>query len=282
MSRTLTNSTENIQAPFRRRFIANLRARLTDPAAIGLSVAMSLGLAIMGPFNTFDADPFWDRLLFWGVVVVFAAIHANTSAAFVDTIIPERCYLVRSFGASALFVPIYFLALRYWIALTYPNAETPSNVYLFSVVVLVTAAIFFFINVIDRGVSRRVASATVLPPPLPPQPAKSPVDASVPKLLRRVGPGAGKQLIRMAMADHYVELFSETGKHLLHMRFTDAVAELPDNLGGQVHRSHWVAWDQIAGANRDGQKRWFVLKDGTQVPIARSRVAELKYRGVLP
>jgi DNA-binding LytR/AlgR family response regulator len=56
---------------------------------------------------------------------------------------------------------------------------------------------------------------------------------------------------------------------VLH-RFSDAVRHLPDSLGMQVHRSHWVADKAVRGLVVNGQRMQVELSNGTQVPVSRT------------
>lgn len=99
--------------------------------------------------------------------------------------------------------------------------------------------------------------------------------------LARLGPNAGTRLIRLAMSDHYIEAHTDTGMHLLYLRFADAIDELKSADGAQVHRSHWVCFSEISSVTKDGAKIALVMSDGATVPISRSRKKDLQNRGVI-
>lgn len=66
-------------------------------------------------------------------------------------------------------------------------------------------------------------------------------------LLRRLPPDLRGALIRLSMNDHYVEVETAKGATLVLLRFADALNELGDADGLQVHRSHWVARTAVKG-----------------------------------
>ena len=66
------------------------------------------------------------------------------------------------------------------------------------------------------------------------------------------------------------------------MRLSDAMEEVGDTQGMQVHRSHWAALDQIVSARRDGAKAILTMTDGREIPASRTYVPALKAAGVLP
>jgi len=91
-----------------------------------------------------------------------------------------------------------------------------------------------------------------------------------PRLLQRLPVGMRGALIRISAKDHFVEIHTEKGMHKIRMRFRDAMAELPDDLGMLVHRSHWVAVDQVDKMQQSGGKMSLRMKDGADVPVSRT------------
>ncbi|MEE3106469.1 MAG: hypothetical protein VX345_05585 [Pseudomonadota bacterium] len=53
----------------------------------------------------------------------------------------------------------------------------------------------------------------------------------------RLPPHIGGDLVHLCSRDHYIEVTTATGRDLVLMRFTDALASLPVSLGGRVQRS---------------------------------------------
>ena len=66
------------------------------------------------------------------------------------------------------------------------------------------------------------------------------------------------------------------------MRLADAIAETGDTAGLQVHRSHWVALDQVRGVRREGDRAILSMAHGPDIPASRSNIAALKEAGLLP
>lgn len=85
-------------------------------------------------------------------------------------------------------------------------------------------------------------------------------------------------LLRVEAQEHYVRLVSETDSRMLLYRFNDIVAELPDNDGMQVHRSHWVAYEAVVGHSRENGRLWLDLKDGSKVPVSRKYADDVDAR----
>jgi DNA-binding LytR/AlgR family response regulator len=71
------------------------------------------------------------------------------------------------------------------------------------------------------------------------------------------------------MQDHYVQAQTALGSTLVLMRFRDAVAELGD-LGVQVHRGWWAAFDAMEALDRDGRSARLRLRGGGTIPVSRA------------
>ena len=93
---------------------------------------------------------------------------------------------------------------------------------------------------------------------------------------RNLKPGIGRSLVSLSMHDHYLEVVTDTGKDMILKRMSDAVAELSDYPGLQIHRSHWVALDAVTGLERENGKTLAALRDGRSLPVSRARVPELR------
>jgi DNA-binding LytR/AlgR family response regulator len=52
-------------------------------------------------------------------------------------------------------------------------------------------------------------------------------------------------LVTLSAEDHYVRLTTTNGTKLLLIRLSDAIKEIGDMRGMQIHRSHWIVMDQI-------------------------------------
>ena len=76
--------------------------------------------------------------------------------------------------------------------------------------------------------------------------------------------------------DHYVNITTNKGEHLHRMSMKEAVAMIPENTGLQVHRSHWVAFSAMLTLQKQSDKYQLELRNGTKIPVSRTKIAELK------
>ncbi len=81
--------------------------------------------------------------------------------------------------------------------------------------------------------------------------------------------------------DHYLRVYTEMGEAMILHRLSDAIAELSQFEGRQVHRSWWVAKDAIQSVKKAEGKTELVLVNGLVVPISRSTVPQLRKEGWL-
>ncbi len=78
------------------------------------------------------------------------------------------------------------------------------------------------------------------------------------------------ELFAVSSEDHYVQAHTSQGKELILMRLSDALKELNEIDGLQIHRSWWVAREGISESVKENGKHCLVLKSGDRVPVSRS------------
>ncbi len=108
-----------------------------------------------------------------------------------------------------------------------------------------------------------------------PAPVVAPIVQERPPILART-PWPLSRLIALEGEDHYVRVHTDYGSHLVLIRMADAVNEAASVDGYSVHRSWWVARDAVQEAKASGRTLTLALEGGLVVPVARSRVAEVK------
>lgn len=125
------------------------------------------------------------------------------------------------------------------------------------------SAIGFVIGVIEFNVPAptRRASKTGQPPVV---------------LLDQLPPEIGTDIVSLSMHDHYVEVTTTRGHHMLLMRMRDAVDALDGLDGFQIHRSHWVARRHAAQLERDGQRYSLGLSDGRSLPVSATYLDKVR------
>ena len=98
-------------------------------------------------------------------------------------------------------------------------------------------------------------------------------------LLARLSAPKRGELHHLRMQDHYIEVHTDKGMEMVLLRFRDALREVEDIEGMQVHRSHWVARAAVDAVERRDGRITLRLVNGTRVPVSRSFAPALRARG---
>ena len=245
-------------------------------------------LAYLGPFGTWASLAVSDRLLFWTIAVganwlVGHFVFAVTMRSFRDRKWPTWAGLVLAALVTALpgTGTVWLVVAIY---LDYQPSDASGIVELYTQVLvlhLIIGSLVF--HLIDRTRRQRdtAREMSTLQSSAPGETVdavpQSPPEAA---LLARLSARSRADLLHLRMQDHYVEVNTAAGSELLLLRFRDALREVEDVNGLQVHRSHWVARDAVARVERRGGGRVILrLVNGSRVPVSRSFAPVLKSRG---
>jgi hypothetical protein len=69
--------------------------------------------------------------------------------------------------------------------------------------------------------------------------------------------------------EHYLDVTTEFGSELILYKFGQAVKEIPDSFGVQVHRSFWVAKQNVSGWSATDTGIKVFVHQGKPVPVSR-------------
>ena len=253
-----------------------LRRTLIDLAVM---VALGVALALLGPFGSFAA-PFAVRLLYWlmlslGGYCLYMPVVRGADALAGRLALPSAALWAAGWlVASVPMVAVVWYANGLWSRSGPPTIDAAAALYGDVLVVAgIACLILWFMSAHRRREEAAVAiPATIATPPAPPPVAE-------PRLLDRLPPHLGRELLALEMEDHYARAHTRLGSALLLMRMRDAVAELDGIAGAQVHRSWWVARAAVVGVARDGRNVRLRLVNGVEAPVARGAAPELKAAG---
>jgi hypothetical protein len=109
-------------------------------------------------------------------------------------------------------------------------------------------------------------------------PAK-PVAGGPDRLVARLNPRLGSEVVALQGEDHYVRVHTALGSELVLMRLGDAIQELDGLEGERVHRSWWVARQAVGEARIDGRRACLLLTNGLEVMVSREATVELRRAG---
>lgn len=257
----------------------------TRALLIELSVIAGLGLflALLGPFGSFEA-PLADRLLYWlglglGGYLLFRPAMTAASAVARRLDLPEAATWTAGFLIAALPMSLIIWAVSPGRPRRLPDGAEWLGLY--ANVAVVGGAVTLVFWILSAG-ERRALAAPPPPQQPPPQPSPplSPSGAAErseqPRFVERLPSHLGRDLFALEMEDHYVRAHMAAGSALILMRMRDAVAELDELDGLQVHRSWWVARVAVEGLEQDGRNMRLKLKNGIEAPVARDRQAAVR------
>lgn len=250
---------------------AQLRPILRSPRFWINLVALGLVIGIAGPFGTITALPVLPRLAYWVFMVLVTGALGLILCRSLSTLLSRSglprlliallAGLIAGAPITLLVHSLNFLFLRPGDLAFGPAA--------------LSAALFAISAFISIAVSQIVFSEPPSAPALPPY-------APAPRLLTRLPKNVRAPLIALTATDHYTEVTTTAGSILLLIRLSDAIAEAAPTPGLRIHRSHWVALDQISATSRDGPRASVTLTNGTVLPVSRTHLATLEQTGLLP
>lgn len=91
----------------------------------------------------------------------------------------------------------------------------------------------------------------------------------------RLPANLGRRLVSISSADHYLRVRTDKGETLVHGSLAEAIAQLDGFSGGQIHRSHWVAYPAIEQKTWSGQRLEVRLSSGEILPVSRTYRSDL-------
>ena len=257
-------------------------ARLVYLNVISFLVTVAL-LVYLGPFGTWALLPISERLPFW-----LTTVGANWIVSYIAFSVTSLKFRERGWSAWAGFVLAAAVAAlpgtgTVWLAVAVYLDYRPSSVsgmaglygQVFVLHLIIGSLVF---RLIEGAVRRRDVKEEL--PPSDGSAEFAPRPAPEAALLARLSARSRGELLHLRMQDHYVEVHTAAGSEMLLLRFRDALGEVEGVNGLQVHRSHWVARNAVAGVERrSGGRIALRLVNGSRVPVSRSFAPLLKSRG---
>ena len=265
-------------------------------------VFATLAAAISGPMGSYENCTFEHRLLLWGLWIGLFAVIATGVRAFVHAVLDLRDFhrgglLTAVLVACGVAFPVNAMNVMAVLPVQdgpYLNAGLPEIVAMVFIVSLAIAAHHHFGWGAEVAVGAG-AGAVPAPAVAPPRPSPDSMGAeaggggdpttevapALPRIVLRLEPGLRGPLVALTVRDHYVDVQTQAGRGTLLMRLSDAMEEVEPVAGAQVHRSHWVAWDQVRRAERNGTRIVLLMTAGPAVPVSRAHHDRLAERGLI-
>lgn len=251
--------------------LREVRRDLTSAKGVSALIAVGALIGISGPFQTFAFMSLGPRVLYW-IVVTYVTYGVG---ALINIYLSVR--FDAALGPLALRLMVYGLAtgLGVFVAVTLINTLVFGWPYETPPVALASLGLITLISTIISGLIMNFGQEAGGRPEADPQP-------KLPPLLDRLLLERRGALVALSVQDHYVSVVTTKGQEMLLMRLSDAIKETAPTAGLQVHRSHWVALDQIVAAKRVGDRAVLTLSTGAEIPASRTYIPALREAGVFP
>lgn len=220
-------------------------------------------LAISAPFDSGKVFNLVQRFFYWGAIAIttyFIGFFINvTVSLFIQHKTGKRLLsrIVSSLLAGiAVGIWVYFIN-AFVLAVMEPNWKDFSIFTLTCIAIAgAVSALMFILNDTIMEMEDR---------------AKNQVEAKEqPVFYKRLPKSIGTDIISLNAQDHYVEVTTILGKELVLIRLSDAIAELGDIQGQQIHRSWWVSKKHVADTKRKNGRLNVILSNQNEIAVSRS------------
>ncbi len=254
-----------------RKTLAHVGHPVTVISLLGTTVATTLA----APFQTSEFLRPVPLVLFWGLIITWT----YTQGFFIGELLEKR--LRTSFSsvyvALAILSTITGLAAAFFVMiinlLTFQGLPNGWGFAKLSITIFLLASVISFIihilfeqaNAASHAAKLQAMSQDTLPP-----------------LFDRIPHEKRGVLVSLSVEDHYVRVRTTQGEAMVLMRLSDAIRETTSVEGMQVHRSHWIAVEQVEKAERRGERAFLTLTHGPEIPVSRSYISSIRSAGLLP
>ncbi|MBO9656554.1 MAG: response regulator transcription factor [Agrobacterium tumefaciens] len=237
---------------------------------------------LTGPFGTSETMSFADRLLYWTIVQAGAWMLAISFSIIANILLADHI----SHLLTRMMIGSLTAALPIGLLLTITNQifygrEMGFTPFLkSSLSSLPLCAIFCLLSYLTTRQSfEKVADAETDTNAN----ADWDVKDSIP-LLERLPPQKRGELLRLSVQDHYTHIVTTRGQQLVLLRFSDALKEIGQTAGLQVHRSHWIADADVVSLRKQAGRLHVITRDGSKIPVSRSynAVVQARFAALVP
>ncbi|MBN9220075.1 MAG: LytTR family transcriptional regulator [Mesorhizobium sp.] len=267
--------------------LREMQALLLSPRFWGALLAVSAILGLTGPFGTLqqlDALPrfaYWLALAFATFTAGYLTMRLTLAVVFGSTGSRPLRSVVAGMVAGAPVTAIVVLFNHLLFGGPFPSAAALGALFVNCGLIAVAISFLVAIGRSPQGLAAKpVEPATAALPPVPTAQPSPPPEPARPPLIDRLPHAARGKLRYLSMQDHYVDVHTDKGSALVLMRFADALREVGDVKGVQIHRSHWVALDAVAGNRRKDGKLFLKLANDVLLPVSRSYAGAVRKAGL--
>ena len=230
----------------------------------------SLAAALSGPFGTYNSQPFMLRFGYWALVIGVSVPVGATIRVLWQQFLGDKKEWVEDLFVVVTLTVVFGPMLVLLNLCMILHTDHPAVDWRLSVVAT------FFIGAAIVGIGRVMGSSTE-----DLGSDESPEQRD--RLLDRINAPEGVRLTKVSSDNHYIKIRTDDdAEHRILMRLRDAVTEIDVEDGIWVHRSHWVALQQIQSIEIVNGKEVLKMRHGCDVPIGPKYRSQLIERVALP
>jgi len=244
---------------------------------LATALALALSFAVLGPFGTYTDLSVPMRYAYWTGLVLIGYLNILLAAHAVTALRPGLRHRWALAAVTLVSSVPTTLAVAWVESVTRLAHPVPPSVFpsLYGTVALVQVLMMLFLTRLQPSLSALLLHRRHIPaPPVPETAAAMP--PPLPAFHRRIPPHLGQDLLALTAEDHYLRVVTSAGSDLILMRLSDALAELGEQAGLQVHRSWWVAHGAVQALERSQGRLSLKLKNGLEVPVSRTHAAAVR------
>ncbi|MEX0300611.1 MAG: LytTR family DNA-binding domain-containing protein [Kordiimonas sp.] len=240
-------------------------------------------LGILAPFGTTEKASLLPRLVYWMSLIVFAGLIAQPIERVTFPYFLKKGFhvFVAYVGFSAILSgPVFAIIILGEIAFYGAVSIQQASSFLLNFEYgiwgyLLLYGQVFFITLLINGLT-----GIIYGKPNDVNAVTTPTSSGK-KFLARLPREIGTDLVCLSMEDHYVRTHTAQGDALIFMRLSDALLELEDYPGFQIHRSWWVAVRAITHVTKEKRRYTVHLNNGMTAPASQTYVKLLKENGFI-
>ena len=251
--------------------IRNTYALLLSPVCLTIWIVATVVAIVAGPFGTFSALDFLQRLAYWGLISGTSIFLGYVGVAISNMIWKEDRIITQTVVGGALAIVI--ISTNVWAISRlqiWGTGPRPSFGLLLSYITLIAAAATLVKYLANKAIPWQKAEVD-----------RDETAPPAPRLLRRIPKATDDTVLHLSVQDHFVDITTATETVSVRMRFRDALDELDGLEGMRVHRSHWVAKSAIEQVEKDQARLFLKLINGTRVPVSRNYRPALEDAGLI-
>ena len=237
-------------------------------------VLLTLAGAMIGPFTTYTAFGFGERLVYWAVICAVAVMLGIGIREVVEKWRGGeslRTDILVTVAQSSIIGPVVWLINHMVYGL---DVQSIASFAEHVGAVLASGLLVTALREQFRIRRETVSGAEAW--------ADDPVtDKAMPEFLALVEETQRGPVQRISADDHYLHVVTTKGSSRILMRFRDALAQLGDLPGYRIHRSHWVAAARLLRVRSEGRRYVAELNCGTELPVSRAYLDDLRRGGYL-